>query len=140
MRKGYALAVGFLLLVCTSFAQAADKPVRIGISQIVEHPALDATRKGFADELAKKGYVQGKNVEYDYKNAQNNRPVSGQIARKFIGDKVDLILAISTPSFPRRSCGNQADTHPLCSGDGSRACRPSQVIEGSRRKRFRHHG
>lgn len=98
MRNGLVLAVVFLMTVCASFAPAADELVRIGISQIVEHPALDATRKGFADELAANGYVEGKNVEFDYKNAQNNRPVSGQIARKFVGDKVDLILAISTPS------------------------------------------
>jgi putative ABC transport system substrate-binding protein len=50
------------------------------------------------DDLSQNGYVEGKRVEYDYKNAQNNRPVSGQIARKFVGDKVDMILAISTPS------------------------------------------
>jgi len=98
MRKELVLVVGFLMMVCISLAPAADKAVRIGISQIVEHPALDATRKGFTDELAANGYVEGKNVEFDYKNAQNNRPVSGQIARKFVGDKVDLILAISTPS------------------------------------------
>ncbi len=98
MRNGLVLAVVFLMMVCASFAPAADELVRIGISQIVEHPALDATRKGFADELAASGYVEGKNVQFDYKNAQNNRPVSGQIARKFVGDKVDLILAISTPS------------------------------------------
>ncbi|MDQ7782285.1 MAG: ABC transporter substrate-binding protein [Desulfomonilaceae bacterium] len=98
MKKAFALAVGFCVLLCAGFAPAADKPVTVGISQIVEHPALDAARKGFIDELAATGYVEGKNIEFDYKNAQNNRPVSGQIARKFVGDKVDLILAISTPS------------------------------------------
>ncbi|HMK36032.1 MAG TPA: ABC transporter substrate-binding protein [Desulfomonilaceae bacterium] len=77
---------------------SAEQTVRIGISQIVEHPALDATRKGFTDYLGENGYAPGKHTEFDYKNAQNNRAVSGQIARKFVGDKADLILAISTPS------------------------------------------
>ena len=76
----------------------ADRVFRIGISQIVEHPALDATRKGFLDDLKEHGYAEGKNMQVDYKNSQNNRAVSGQIARKFVGDTVDLVLAISTPS------------------------------------------
>jgi putative ABC transport system substrate-binding protein len=78
--------------------QAAEKVFRIGISQIVEHPALDATRKGFVDDLKENGYVEGKKVTIEYKNAQNNRAISGQIARKFVGDRMDLVMTISTPS------------------------------------------
>ena len=92
------IAISFMVLGFCCAAAAADKAVRIGITQIVEHPALDATRQGFIDELAANGFVDGKNVLYEYKNAQNNRPVSGQIARQLVGDKVDLILSISTPS------------------------------------------
>jgi putative ABC transport system substrate-binding protein len=79
-------------------AAGSEKLVRIGISQIVEHPALDAARKGFIDDLKENGYAPGDKVAIDYKNAQNNRAVSGQIAKTFVGDKVDLIFAISTPS------------------------------------------
>jgi putative tryptophan/tyrosine transport system substrate-binding protein len=95
----------WIVIVCAialagsaSAAAGKEKLLRIGISQIVEHPALDATRKGFMDDLEQNGFEQSKKVEYDYKNAQNNRAVSGQIARKFVGDEVNLILAISTPS------------------------------------------
>lgn len=99
MRKGCVAAFCLLMLLCGAVcASGADKVFTVGISQIVEHPALDDTRKGFMDQLKELGYVPGKNINYDYKNAQNNRPVSGQIARKFVGDKVDLILTISTPS------------------------------------------
>ena len=99
MTRRFALAAGILMtIIVGSCAEVPDKPIHVGISQIVEHPALDSTRKGFTDELAERGYVSGKNISYDYKNAQNNRPVSVQIARKFVGDDVDLILAISTPS------------------------------------------
>ncbi len=99
MRKGWLLC----LVLCLSLAVVlppvgADRVFRIGISQIVEHPALDATRKGFLDDLKEHGYAEGITLSVDYKNAQNNRAVSGQIARKFVGDKVDLILTISTPS------------------------------------------
>ena len=99
MRNTWLLIVCVLgLAVFASSAESKDKLLRIGITQIVEHPALDATRQGFIDDLEENGFESGKKVTYDYKNAQNNRAVSGQIARKFVGDEVNLILAISTPS------------------------------------------
>lgn len=100
MNRGLVVVVLCLpVLLCSAFsAYGADKALLIGISQIVEHPALDAARKGFVDYLEEHGYKAGKKVQYDYKNAQNNRAVSGQIARKLVGDRSDLILSISTPS------------------------------------------
>jgi putative ABC transport system substrate-binding protein len=98
MRRWWVLLVVMVCFGGIVSAQAADKVFRIGISQIVEHPALDATRKGFVDDLKDNGYVEGKKVIIEYKNAQNNRAISGQIARKFVGDKMDLIMTISTPS------------------------------------------
>lgn len=95
------LAILLCLILCIfsdSVSQAADRSVHIGISQIVEHPALDAARKGFIEDLQDNGYAPGKNINFNYKNAQNNRAVSGQIAKSFVGDKVDLVFAISTPS------------------------------------------
>lgn len=105
------LAFAAIVGICGSGAWAADPQFRIGITQIVEHPALDSNRKGFIDELRDHGYVSGKNIEYDYKNAQNNRAVSGQIARKLVGDRVDLILAISTPSA--QDAAAATDTIPI---------------------------
>lgn len=99
MRRGRALLVVLLVSVGAAMsAGASEKMLRIGISQIVEHPALDAVRKGFMDDMKENGYTPGDKVVFDYKNAQNNRAVSGQIARTFVGDKVDLIFAIATPS------------------------------------------
>ena len=97
MKSLYVLLAALILAFGSDLAPA-KQPIRIGITQIVEHPALDATRKGFIDELTASGYVEGKNVVYEYKNAQNNRPVSVQIARQLVGEGVDLILSISTPS------------------------------------------
>jgi len=95
----FAAAVCLLMLCHATTAGAGEgKPILIGISQIVEHPALDSCRQGFMDDLAEHGYAKGTRVAYSYKNAQNNRVVSGQIARTLVGDKPDLIFAISTPS------------------------------------------
>jgi putative ABC transport system substrate-binding protein len=72
--------------------------VKVGIIQIVEHPALDAARKGFLDQLAQKGYKEGENLEVEYQNAQGDQANLQTIARQMAQDKCDLILAIATPS------------------------------------------
>jgi len=77
--------------------QQAEK-VKLGIIQIVEHPALDAARNGFLDVLAENGYKDGENLELDYQNAQGQQDNLQTIANKFAQDKKTLILAIATPS------------------------------------------
>ncbi|NLN16116.1 MAG: ABC transporter substrate-binding protein [Firmicutes bacterium] len=72
-------------------------PIKIGITQIVEHPALDAARQGFIDCLTDAGYGADK-VIYDIQSAQGDRSIALTIADKFVADKVDLILAIATPT------------------------------------------
>src|SRR3569832_2306631 len=74
------------------------KTYKIGISQIVEHPALDATRKGFIAALKDAGFVEGENLKIDYNNAQNDLTNNLSIAQKIASDKDDLVLAIATPS------------------------------------------
>lgn len=71
---------------------------RIGITQILSHPALDNARQGFIDALKDGGYVEGKTVKYDIQNAEGSQDTAKQIADKFVADRVDLILAIATPT------------------------------------------
>ncbi len=71
---------------------------KIGIIQIVEHPALDSARQGFLDALADNGYKQGENLTVDYQNAQGEQANLQTIANKFVQDKPNLVLAIATPS------------------------------------------
>ena len=79
-------------------SQGEKKIIKIGINQIVEHPALDASRKGFIEALKSKGFEEGKNLEIDFQNAQGEPATSQTIAQGFVSKKVDLILAIATPS------------------------------------------
>lgn len=76
----------------------ADEKLKIGVIQIVEHPALDAARKGFVDSLAKQGYKEGEDVDYDYQNAQGDMSTAQTIAKNFKNNQVDMILAIATPT------------------------------------------
>ena len=79
-------------------ACSTTKMYKIGISQVVTHPALDATRQGIIDGLAEKGYVEGVNVEFDYQNSEGDSTLFASIAQKFVSDQVDLIVAIATPN------------------------------------------
>lgn len=87
-----------LLTACQSSKTEEKKTVKVGISQIVEHPALDEARAGIIEELANNGFVEGENLEVDLQNAQGSIPTTQTIATKFVNDKKDLIFAISTPS------------------------------------------
>jgi len=75
----------------------APQTYKIGIVQIVEHPALDAAREGFIRGLKDEGFVEGENVTFDYKNAQGEMSTAVTISKGFVADRVDLILAIATP-------------------------------------------
>lgn len=83
---------------CSSNAGSSGDVKKIGITQLVEHPALDQAKEGFIEGLAEKGFVEGENIEIDFQNAQNDNPTSQTIASNFVNDKKDLIFAISTPS------------------------------------------
>jgi len=69
---------------------------KIGITQIVEHPALDAAREGFVEALAEAGF-EGR-VEFISKSAQGEMPTAQIIAQGFVDDQVDMIYAIATPT------------------------------------------
>lgn len=83
-----------------SAASNADsaKKIKIGIIQLVEHPALDQAYKGFVDGLAAEGYVDGDNITIDYQNAQGEQANCVTIANKLVNDRDNLIFAIATPA------------------------------------------
>ncbi len=74
------------------------KQYTIAISQQLEHPSLDETRKGFIAALADAGIVEGKNLKIDYNSAQNDLSISKNISQKIAGSKADLALGIATLS------------------------------------------
>lgn len=72
--------------------------VRIGISQLVEHPSLDQARKGFIRAFEENGYTEGENLELDIQNAAGDQATATTIASTFASDGKDLVLAIATPA------------------------------------------
>lgn len=93
--KRYLLIGAVLLVVGSLLSPAAHaESYTVSVNQIVEHPALDAVRKGFQDSLEK----QGLDVNYNVHIAQGNISTANQIARQILGEKPDLVLGIATPT------------------------------------------
>ncbi|HAS6356315.1 TPA: ABC transporter substrate-binding protein [Vibrio vulnificus] len=99
MKAGKLIATAVLAgAALISSHSVMAKTAKVAVSQIVEHPALDATRQGLLDGLKAKGYVEGKNLEFDYKTAQGNPAIAVQIARQFVGESPDVLVGIATPT------------------------------------------
>lgn len=79
-------------------AQGKNEVFKIGIAQIVEHPALDASREGFIDALKEGGFKNGENIDIEFQSAQGDPATAQTIAASFVADKKDMILAIATPT------------------------------------------
>tara|TARA_B100001248_G_scaffold260540_1_gene249012 strand:- start:30343 stop:31341 length:999 start_codon:yes stop_codon:yes gene_type:complete len=94
------LIVGVFLLGLTFLGSAAKsnetKQIAVSVIQVVEHPALDATRKGILDELKEQGYSPENNLKWSFETAQNSPLLASQISQKFAFDKPDVIVAIGT--------------------------------------------
>lgn len=75
-------------------AATEEKTYKIGVTQIVEHPSLDAAYEGFQKAIEDAGLK----VEYDKQVAQGDNSQNTTIATNLVNSGVDLIFANSTPS------------------------------------------
>ncbi len=103
MRKLLVLILGMSILlscgkkeekVSDSKPAVEEKVYKIGVTQIVSHPALDSVKEGF-----KKAFEEaGVKAEFDEKNAEGSIATANIIANQFKTDKKDLVFGIATPS------------------------------------------
>lgn len=70
-----------------------SKVVKIGITKIIQHPALDAIEEGIMEVIQEAGYE----ALFDLQNANGDLNTASQIANKFKSDKVDVSVGIATP-------------------------------------------
>lgn len=86
-----------LILSCSGKKEKSEngeKTIRIGISKIVAHPALDATEAGII-EAVKAVYPD---AVFDLQNANGEISNATSIAQKFKKDQVDIAIGIATPT------------------------------------------
>ena len=100
LKKGIALALTAAALMaftgCGTNETTSNGEYKVGVVQLVEHPALDAANKGFVDALKEKGLSD--KITFDQQNAQADQSNLNSIAQRFVSDRKNLILAIATPA------------------------------------------
>lgn len=103
----------FTLMIVSRITAQKDTAIRLSILQVVEHPALDQTRKGILDELESNGFIAGKTMILSYESAQGNPSLSAQIASKYVGENPDILVGISTPSAQSLLAASRNTLTPL---------------------------
>ncbi len=98
------LAVGSLALsacsngggdAASTDGAASGDSFKVGVIQLVQHPALDAATAGFEQAFTDAGI----DVEFDVQVANGEQSTAATIAAGFAGDPdIDLVLAVATPA------------------------------------------
>ena len=89
-------SASLLLAACGDEGEKASssKTYNIGVTQIAEHPSLNAAYDGFKKALEDAGIE----AEYEFQNAQGDGNNNTTIATNLVSSNVDLIFANSTGS------------------------------------------
>ncbi|MDR5763401.1 ABC transporter substrate-binding protein [Caballeronia sp. LZ035] len=82
-------------LALTTLPALADETV-IGIANLGPHPSLAMTIEGFKQQMAKEGYVEGKNVSYVYSDANFTQALMPQMFSQISAKHPALILTVTT--------------------------------------------
>ena len=94
-----ALAMAASITGCNSGGASGEPKdladVKIGVIQLMQHDALDASYEGFKDELVEAG-VKEENIDYIVAGDQAN---CSTVADKLVNGGNDLIYAIATPAI-----------------------------------------
>ena len=91
------------------FQNTANNPYKIGICQLIEHPALDAATNGFMDAV--KAGLGEANVQFDLQKAAGESSTCSTIASSFVAHNYDLIMANATPAV--QAAANATSTIPV---------------------------
>lgn len=87
------------ILAITSGCDNKKDIFRIGVIQWTEIiQPYTQTYKGLLDSLNDKGYLEGMNVELIYRNVEQDKTLALEIARQFVSEEVDVIVALGTGS------------------------------------------
>ncbi len=98
MKKRITVLLVLLALCLSLFAKGTkeekSKSVKIGVSQLLAHPALDAITEGIID------YLDSTGLDYtiDVQIANGEVSTCAQIAQLFKSNDMDLVIGVATPS------------------------------------------
>ncbi len=90
--------LAFVLTFFVAWTSPADswaqKVYRVGA--LVADDQFVPAFEGFKKKMREMGYIEGKNIKYDFHNAQGRREALKRLAQKLVQDKPDLIVTSST--------------------------------------------
>jgi putative ABC transport system substrate-binding protein len=103
MRRKAIIPVGVLVLLAAvaiivlKSSRSTKNPKVVAIATLMTHPALDAIQENLKRQLARAGYIEGKDIEYVVRNANGDVQLAASIASELASQNPDVIVAIATP-------------------------------------------
>jgi ABC-type uncharacterized transport system substrate-binding protein len=107
-----------IALSCNGEACGQGKLPRVGIlsfSTATEAPRLEAALEASQPTLAGEGWIEGKNVSFEYRGAHSDPSQFATAAAALVEFKVDVIRAVSAPSL--RAAYAATRTIPIVAAD-----------------------
>jgi len=89
-----------VLLAALAFAacrKPAGRSYTFGVFQITDSPTLTEARRSFIQALSEAGLRDGVNVRFEIRSAMGDTNEAQRIAQQFVRERVDAIVALSTP-------------------------------------------
>ncbi|MES9831909.1 MAG: ABC transporter substrate-binding protein [Candidatus Thiodiazotropha sp. DIVDIV] len=78
-------------------AAVVEKPRQVLVATLMSHPALDQVIASMREKLEKEGFVEGKNLVVQVKNANGEINLIPSIVQDAKGRNPDVIVAVTTP-------------------------------------------
>ena len=108
------LVAGILLMPLDGSAQTSAKVYRIGVLETSPPDLRSPSQMAFYEELRRRGYVEGQNLNVERRNANRQPDQLPALARELVALRPDLIVA-SGPQ-PNRAVKDATSTIPIVMG------------------------
>src|SRR6266511_3284647 len=89
------LTLGLILVPFVAEAQQAGKVFRIGVLVASSAASVSLCIGVFRKGLREHGYVEGKNIAFEYRHAEGKLDRLPELAAELVGLKVDVIVTAS---------------------------------------------
>jgi len=108
----FLLCLAGLALAACGSGQDDEYRFTVGVIQMMDHPSLNEIREAFLDEMKALGFTD---VDFDVRIGPGaDMTALTSIAQTFVGNEVDLIVAITTPAT--QAAANTTSDIPIVFG------------------------
>lgn len=103
------LTVASLILLSSDNSNHSRRPKskKIAICQFASMPLIDDGVAGLIEGLERAGFVENRNLDVDFFNAQNDFASMNAIASQMVNGKYDLLLTVTTPCLQAVAKANE---------------------------------